>query len=50
MEFMQQSGREDELGIVALELTGQHACVCRWLGTQSALSPESCTKKTISKR
>jgi len=46
---MQQAGNEDELGSVVLELMGQHACVWRWLGTHSALSPESCTRKTASK-
>jgi hypothetical protein len=48
MEFTQQAGSEEEFGVV-LVLMGQHACVWRWLGTQSALSPESCTKKTASK-
>jgi len=37
-------------GSVVLELVGQHECVWRWLGTQNARSPESCSKKTASKR
>ena len=48
-ELTQQSGSEDELGSVVLALAGQHACDCEWLGRQSALSPESCTRKTASK-
>jgi hypothetical protein len=49
MELMQQSGSEDELGGVVSVLMGQQACVWPRLGKQSALSPESCTSKAISR-
>ena len=47
---MQQSGNEEGLGRVVLVSVGQQACAWPGLGTQSALSPESCTRKTVSKR
>jgi hypothetical protein len=50
IELMQQSGSEDELGSAVLVHIGQHACVWLRPGTQSTLSPESCTRKTVSKR
>jgi hypothetical protein len=50
MEIRQQSGSEDELGGVVVVLIGQQACARLRLGTQSALSPESCTMKTKSRR
>lgn len=50
IEPTQHSGSVDELGRVFLALEGQQACDWRGLGTQSALSPESCTRKTTSNK
>jgi hypothetical protein len=48
-EVRQQSGNEEELGGGVVAPLGQHACVWPGHGTQSALIPESCTRKTASK-
>lgn len=48
-EVRQQSGNEEELGGGEVASLGQHACVWPGYGTQSALSPESCTRKSASR-
>jgi hypothetical protein len=50
MELTQQSGNEDELTGSVLALAGQQAWAWRWVGWQIALNPETCTRKTASKR
>ena len=49
IELMQQSGNTDEPGIALPVHIGQHPCIVLWLGMQSILSPESCTRKTVSR-
>jgi hypothetical protein len=50
MELAQQSGSEDEFRGSVLPVTGQQACACGWVGRQMAFNPETCTRKTVSRR